>query len=97
MLKLPPLNMQAAKYAATSCYVAISVFNEVCNQSRPGQSRPSRSLHVIETDAAYRNPRFRSIPSGKLPRMGLEKENLFASETINQLQEEIIKSQDYEH
>ena len=38
------------------------------------------SLHVIETDAAYRNPRFRSIPSGKLPRMGLEKKNLFASE-----------------
>ena len=63
------------------CYVAISV----PNQSLPGQR--INSLHVIETDAAYRNPRFRSIPSGKLPRMGLEKENLFASETINSLQE----------
>ena len=60
------------------CYVTISVFN----QSRPGQR--INSLHVIETDAAHRNPRFRSIPSGKLPRMGLEKKNLFASE-INQL------------
>ena len=38
------------------CYVAISVFN----QSRPGQR--INSLHVIETDVAYRNPRFRSIP-----------------------------------
>ena len=60
------------------CYVTISVFN----QSRPGQR--INSLHVIETDAAYRNLRFRSIPSGKLPRMGLEKKNLFASE-IHQL------------
>ena len=59
------------------CYVAISVFHH----SRPGQR--INSLHVIETGAAYRNPRFRSIPSGRLPRMGLEKENLFASETIN--------------
>ena len=59
------------------CYVTISVFY----QSRPGQR--INSLHVIETDAAYRNPRFRFIPSGKLPRMGLEIENLFASETIN--------------
>ena len=41
------------------------------------------TLYVIETDAVYRNPRFRSIPSGKLPRMGLEKENLFASKIIN--------------
>ena len=35
------------------------------------------SLNVIETDAVYRNPRFRSIVLGQLPRMGLEKENLF--------------------
>ena len=39
------------------------------------------SLHVIETDAAYRNPRFRSIRSEKLPRMGLEKENLCTQDT----------------
>ena len=38
------------------CYVAIPVFN----QSRPGQR--INSLHVIETDAVYRNPRFGSIP-----------------------------------
>ena len=58
-------------------YVAIPVFN----QSHPGQR--INSLHVIEADAVYRNPRFRSIPSGKLPRMGLEKENLFVSEIID--------------
>ena len=57
-----------------SCYVAIPIFN----QSRPRQR--INSLHVVETEAVYRNLRF---PSGKLPRMGPEKENLFAFEIIN--------------
>ena len=56
-------------YLFGKCYVAISVFN----QSRPGQR--INSVRVIGTDAAYRNPRFRSIPSGKLPTMGIETEN----------------------
>ena len=69
-------NVKRKKYTVYSgkTLIKISVFNH----SRPGQR--INCLHVIETDAAYRNPRFRSIPSGKLPRMGLEKENLFASE-----------------
>ena len=70
------------------CYIAIPVFN----QSRSGQR--INSLHVFETDAVYRNPRFKSIASGQLPKMGLEKENLFASEfSINY--KTIIKLQDY--
>ena len=51
------------------CYVAISVFN----QSRPGQR--INSLHVIETDAAYRNSRFRSIPLYNYQGWGSRKRN----------------------
>ena len=51
------------------CYVAISVFN----QSRPGHRM--NSLHVIETDAAYRNPRFRSIPLDNYQGWGSIKRN----------------------
>ena len=51
------------------CHVAISVFN----QSRPGQR--INSLHVIETDAAYRNPRFRSIPLDNYQGWGSRKRN----------------------
>ena len=65
------------------CYVAISVFN----QSRSGQR--INSLHVIETDAAYRNPRFRSIP---LDNLGLEKEKLFASGCSNNYKTQYINS-----
>ena len=76
------------------CYVAISVFN----QSRPGQR--TNSLRVIETDAAYRNPRSRSIPSGKLPRKSPEitREREFICFGNYQLKyrRKLIKSQDYE-
>ena len=51
------------------CYVTISVFN----QSRPGQR--INSLHVIETDAAYRNPRLRSIPLDNYQGWGSRKRN----------------------
>ena len=53
------------------------MLQRVFNQSRPGQR--INSLHVIKTDTVYRNPRFRSILSGQLPRMGLEKEKLSSS------------------
>ena len=66
-------NCYLLKFKIRCCYVAIPVFN----QSRPGQR--INSSHVIETDAVYRNPRLRSTSSGKLPRMGLEKENSFVS------------------
>ena len=55
--------------APNFCYVTISVFN----QSRPGQR--INSLHVIETDAAYRNPRFRSIPLDNYQGWGSRKKN----------------------
>ena len=51
------------------CYIAISVFN----QSRPGQR--INSLHVIEIDAACRNPRFRSIPLDNYQGWGSRKRN----------------------
>ena len=69
--------MNKQKKYSWKYYVTIPVFN----QSRPGQR--INSLQVIEMDAVYRNPRFRSILSGQLPRMGLEKEKLFASRCSN--------------
>ena len=70
------------------CYVMISVFN----QSRPSQR--INSLHVIETDAAYRNPRFRSIPLDNYQGWGSRKRN-YLLQNVQIITKKRYKFQDY--